>query len=121
MIINRGALLKIMLKRMPAIHYFDMMYYINCVIELLIKRILEDRLTMVDGFGVLYRAKQQPRRVFNVVTRECHVVVSNLVSFRPHKAFLRVIDENGIDFIKAMVKKKSAEEISARKRKKRLI
>ena len=120
MIVTRGDLLRSMLRRMPGIKFYDMMKYLNLIVEILIERALSDRITIVDGFGVLYRRKTKPRKVFNSLSKEYLYVVSHAVVLRGHKDFIEAINDDK-DFIKEMIKENSAKQISVRVNKKKLI
>lgn len=121
MIVNKGVLLRRLLKRMPTVRFYDMMYLVNCAAELMIKRIIEDRPVIIDGFGTLHRVQEKPRRAFNVGTRQMYTFQVNAVRFRPHIAFLRMIDAIGKDYLKELIRKNSKEVIKNRVRRKRLI
>ncbi len=121
MVINRSSLLRAMLKRMPSVKFYDMMYFVNAIIELIIKRILEDKVVIVDGFGILTRTKSKPRRAYNVSKREYQTIVSNSVAFRPHHALLKMVELTGEDFLKEVIRKKSIQEVSSRKKRKKLV
>jgi len=121
MIVNKGILLRRLLKRMPTVRFYDMMYLVNCASELMIKRIIEDRPIIIDGFGTLHRVQEKPRRAFNVATRQMYTFEVNAVRFRPHIAFLRMIECVGKEYIKELIRKKSREAIKKRVKKKRLV
>lgn len=120
MIITRGDLLRSMLKRIPGIKFYDMMKYVNIIVDILIARALENRVTIVDGFGVLYRRKSKPRRIFNIGVGKHQHVVSHTVVLRGNKNFIEVINSD-IDFIKEMLKENSLKQSSVRVNKKKLI
>lgn len=120
-IVDRGRVLRLMLKRMPYVKFYDMMYFVNAIIELMIKRVIEDRVVIVDGFGVFSRREHKPRRLFNVNKKCFQDMVSHRINFNPHKDFLKMIEIVGKDFINELNRKKSKEEISKRTRKKVLI
>jgi nucleoid DNA-binding protein len=121
MMIGRGELLRAMLKRMPYVKFYDMMFFVNAIIELMIKRILEDKIIIVDGFGVFNRMKTKPRKAVNIGTKEYQTIVGHYIAFRPHYAFMQMVKWTGEDFLKEIILKKSAKEIASRKRRKRLI
>jgi len=120
-ICHRGVILRAMKERMPYVKFYDMMYFVNAIIGLLKKRILEDRMIIVDGFGTISRVVHKPRRLYNVNKKDYNTVVSYNIYFSPHEDFLSLINLIGKDFIKELVRKKSRIEISKRKFSKVLI
>ena len=120
MIVTRGDLLRSMLKRMPGIKFYDMMGYVNLIVRILVARALENRITIIDGFGVLYRKKSQPRKIFNIGTGKYQHVVSHTVVLRGNKSFIETINLDKT-FIKEMLKENSLKQSSVRVNKKRLI
>ena len=120
MIVTRGDLLRSMLKRMPGIKFYDMMGYVNFIVGILVARALENRITIVDGFGVLYRKKSKPRKIFNIGVGKHQHVVSHTVVLRGNKSFIETINSDK-DFIKEMLKENSRKQINVRTYKKKLI
>ncbi|HUU88590.1 MAG TPA: hypothetical protein VMX17_12675 [Candidatus Glassbacteria bacterium] len=120
MIVTRGDLLRAMLKRMPGIKFYDMMKYVNIIVNILIKRALNNRITIIDGFGVLYRTKTQPKKTINIATGMVQNIVSHVVAFGPHKDFIAAANSDK-KFIKEMLKENSRKQINVRTYKKKLI
>jgi nucleoid DNA-binding protein len=115
MIVTRGVLLRSMRRRMPNIRFYDMMYYVNVIVDLLIQRIIDGRIIIVDGFGVLYRRTTKPRVNRDVTNNTLREIVFNQIMFRAHADFKRMIYANDSDFLRQLIKKKSRETIKKRK------
>jgi len=120
MIVTRGDLLRSMLKRFPNIKFYDMMNYVNIIINILVTRVMENRITIVDGFGVLYRKKSKPRKILNIRTRIHQYAVAHTVVFHGHKSFIETINLDKV-FIKEMLKENSIKQLAVRINKKKLI
>ena len=120
LIVTRGDLLRSMLHRMPNVKFYDMMKYVNIIIQILIDRAVNDRISIIDGFGILYRRKTKPKRVFNSLKDKYFFVVSHSVVLRGNKDFIEMMN-NDKEFIKDNIKENSAKEISLRTYKKKII
>lgn len=86
---------------MPTVKFEDMQFYVSIIISLMIKRMLENRPIIIDGFGV-FDIRKRRYRIYDMISkrnedfmREC-----SEIKFRMHYDFLKMAEIIGWDFIK---------------------